>query len=80
MDESYSEAFYLLAQTYERNGQKELAREALKRAGHRMGSAPLFQTSKSGYRRLMTGVDKRLAEVLRDDALRAFEVASTQSH
>jgi tetratricopeptide (TPR) repeat protein len=79
MDESYAEAFYLLAQTYERTGQKELAREALKRAGHRGVAAPLFQTTKSGFRRLMA-VDKRLAEMLRDDALRAFEVATQQSH
>lgn len=79
MDESYAEAFYLLAQTYERTGQKELAREALKRAGHRGVTAPLFQTTKSGFRRLMAG-DKRLAEMLRDDALKAFEVSSQQSH
>ena len=79
MDESYAEAFYLLAQTYERTGRKELAREALKRAGHRGVAAPLFQTTKSGFRRLMAG-DKRLAEMLRDDALRAFEVATQQSH
>ncbi|HEY2964114.1 MAG TPA: tetratricopeptide repeat protein [Pyrinomonadaceae bacterium] len=80
MDESYAEAFYLLAQTYERTGQKELAREALKRAGHRATTVPLFQTTKSGYKRLIAGVDKRLAEVLRDDALRAFEVSTPQSH
>jgi len=79
MDESYSEAFYLLAQTYERTGQKELAREALKRAGHRAASAPLFHTTKTGYRRLITGADKRLAQMLRDDALRAFEVSTPQS-
>lgn len=79
MDDSYAEAFYLLAQTYERTGQKELAREALKRAGHRGIAAPLFQNTKSGFRRLMA-VDKRLAEMLRDDALRAFEVATQQSH
>ncbi len=79
MDESYAEAFYLLAQTYERTGQKELAREALKRAGHRGVAAPLFQTTKSGFRRLMA-VDKRLAEMLRDDALRAFDAATQQSH
>ena len=79
MDESYAEAFYLLAQTYERSGQKELAREALKRAGQRGVAAPLFQTTKSGSRRLMAG-HKRLAEMLRDDALRAFEAANQQSH
>ena len=82
MDESYAEAFYLLAQAYERTGRTELAREALKRAGHKATAAvPLFQTTKSGYRRLMAGADKRLAEMLRDDALKAFEVAPPpQSH
>ena len=80
MDEKYSEAFYLLAQVYERTGQKELAREALKRAGHRAAAVPLFQMTKSGYKRLIAGADKRLAEMLRDDALRAFEVTSSQSH
>jgi tetratricopeptide (TPR) repeat protein len=80
MDESYAEAFYLLAQTYERGGQKELAREALKRAGHRATAAPLFQMTKSGYKRLIAGADKRLAAMLRDDALRAFEVTPQQSH
>jgi tetratricopeptide (TPR) repeat protein len=79
MDESYAEAFYLLAQAYERTGRKELAREALKRAGHRGMTAPLFQTTRAGYRRLLAA-DKRLAEMLRDDALRAFEAAAQQSH
>ena len=78
MDESYAEAFYLLAQTYERTGQKELAREALQRAGHQAAAAPLFQ--KSGAKRLMAAADKRLADLLRDDALRAFEVTPPQSH
>lgn len=80
MDEKYAEAFYLLAQTYERLGQKELARDALKRAGHRAVAAPLFQMTKSGYKRLIAGADKRLAEMLRDDALRAFAATSAQSH
>ena len=80
MDESYAEAFYLLAQTYERTGRKELAREALKRAGHRAAAAPLFQTTKSGTRGLIAGADKRLADMLRDDALKAFEVATSSSH
>ena len=79
MDESYAEAFYLLAQIYERSGRKELAREALKRAGHRGVAAPLFQPTKSGFRRLLAG-DKRLAEMLRDDALSAFDEATQQSH
>ena len=81
MDESYSEAFYLLAQSYERTGRQELAQEALKRAGHRATAARLFELAKSGQRGLIAGADKRLADVLRDDALRAFEPpAAQQSH
>jgi len=79
MDGSYAEAFYLLAQTYERTGRKELAREALKRAGHRTTAAPLFQT-KAGNRGLMAGADRRVAEMLRDDALKAFTVGTPQEH
>jgi len=80
MDESYSQAYYLLAQIYERTGRKELARQALKRAGDRGPAVPLFQISKSGFRRLIAGADKRLADVLRDDALRGFEPSPQQSH
>jgi hypothetical protein len=37
--------------------------------------------AKSGQRGLIAGADKRLADVLRDDALRAFEPpAAQQSH
>jgi tetratricopeptide (TPR) repeat protein len=79
MDESYAEAFYLLAQTYERTGRKELAREALKRAGHRATPAPLFEAAKSGTRGLIAGADKRLAELLRDDALRALDAVAPQT-
>src|SRR5690242_4403988 len=77
MDESYAEAFHLLAQAYERTGRKELAREALKRAGHRATAAPLFQTTKAG---LMASADKRVAELLRDDALRTPDIETPQSH
>lgn len=42
--------------------------------------APLFQWSGSRSRRLMSGADKRLAEVLREDALRAFKESDQQSH
>jgi hypothetical protein len=52
----------------------------LKRAGHRAAAAPLFQTTKSGTRGLIAGADKRLADMLRDDALKAFEVATSSSH
>jgi tetratricopeptide (TPR) repeat protein len=69
MDSDYTEAFSLLAQVYERTGRKELARQALEKAGRR--NASLFQVTKSGPLRLMTGADKRLAEALREDALAA---------
>jgi tetratricopeptide (TPR) repeat protein len=67
MDGGYAEAFSLLAQAYERTGRKELARQALEKAGRKSGN--LFQTTKSGALRLITGADKRLAEALREDAL-----------
>jgi tetratricopeptide (TPR) repeat protein len=66
MDSGYAEAFYLLAQVYERTGRKELARQALEKAGRK--NVNLFQMTKSGTR-LMAGADKRLAEALRQDAL-----------
>jgi len=69
MDGGYTEAFSLLAQAYERMGRKELARQALEKAGRK--NAGLFQVPKSGALRLMTGADKRLAEALREDALAA---------
>jgi tetratricopeptide (TPR) repeat protein len=69
MDDAYAEAFSLLAQTYERMGRKELARQALEKAGRK--NAGLFQVTKSGALRLMSGADKRLAEALREDALAA---------
>ena len=69
MDGGYAEAFSLLAQAYERTGRKDLARQALEKAGRKNGS--LFQAPKSGALRLMTGADKRLAEALREDALAA---------
>jgi tetratricopeptide (TPR) repeat protein len=69
MDGGYSEAFSLLAQAYERTGRKELARQALEKAGGKNPSP--FQVSKSGSFRLITGADKRLADALREDALAA---------
>ena len=67
MDAGYAEAFYLLAQAYERTGRKELARQALEKAKRK--SVNLFQLKKSGAPRLMAGADKRLADALREDAL-----------
>jgi Flp pilus assembly protein TadD len=63
MDAGYAEAFHLLAQVYERTGRKELARQALEKAGGKGTS--LFQPAA----RLIAGADKRLASVLREDAL-----------
>lgn len=87
MDAAYREAFYLLAQAYERSGQTELAQEALEKAGidssddspvRNRRNAPLFQVTKT--KRLISGVDRRLAEALREDALGAFKVADQRSH
>ena len=64
MDAGYAEAYYLLAQAYERTGRKDLARQALEKADRRV--ANLF-----GARRLISGADKRLADALREDALTA---------
>jgi tetratricopeptide (TPR) repeat protein len=63
MDSGYAEAFHLLALVYERTGRKELAQEALTKAGGKNSS--LFQPAT----RLMAGADKRLVTVLREDAL-----------
>jgi tetratricopeptide (TPR) repeat protein len=41
--------------------------------------APLFQVPTSRSRRLMTGADKRLAEALREDALKAFTLPQTEN-
>jgi tetratricopeptide (TPR) repeat protein len=43
-------------------------------------NAPLFHVRKSGTLRLMAGVDKRLADALREDALQAFKTSNQQSH
>jgi tetratricopeptide (TPR) repeat protein len=63
MDGGYAEAFYLLAQVYERTGRKELAQQALEKTKGKVTS--LFQPPS----RLIAGADKRLASVLREDAL-----------
>jgi tetratricopeptide (TPR) repeat protein len=41
--------------------------------------APLFRLSAARSRRLMTGADKRLAEALREDALKAFVLRNADS-
>ncbi len=40
----------------------------------------LFHVRKSGTLRLMAGVDKRLADALREDALQAFKIGNQQSY
>jgi len=80
MDSDYSEAFYLLALVHQRNGNEQLAREALEKSGTRASAqdpasqdrtiAPLFEPGKRRSRLLMMGADKRLARTLREDALR----------
>ncbi len=91
MDGDYSEALYLLALTYQRCGQETLAREAFEKSGNAEPAktrrkrqvsgppeiAPLFQLSSSNSRRLITGCDRRLAELLRQDALTAFMTVDT---
>lgn len=81
MDTGYAEAFYLLAQAYERTGRKGLARQALEKTNkaRRKKIPPLFHVAKSGSLRLMGNADKRLADALREDALGAFK-ATERSH
>jgi tetratricopeptide (TPR) repeat protein len=78
MDAGYAEAFYLLGQAYERTGRTELAQQALQKADRK--GVSLFQPTKSGSRRLMTGADKRLVDALREDALGAFKADDQRSH
>jgi len=87
MDGGYAEAFYLLARLYRRSGRENLAQEALGRAefGRKRGRgvrssstrsmkiSPLFAPNTSSSLRLLTGVDRRLVDALREDALRAFQ-------
>jgi tetratricopeptide (TPR) repeat protein len=92
MDARYAEAFYLLAQVYDRMGRKELAEQALQKASvppaPALGdpelrvrkTASLFHPRKSGTPRLLAGADKRILEALREDALQAFKLTNQQSH
>src|SRR5204863_234093 len=83
MDHKYREAFYLLGLVYQRTGQTELAEDALRRAASKslsrtktrktQGRAtrnrePLFDRGKAGLSGLISGIDRRLATALRDDA------------
>lgn len=82
MDSNYHEAFYLLGLVYQRNGNADLADEAFARAASEKPSSasgnratrkvPMLFPNTGRSQKLMTGNHKRLAAVLRDDALRVF--------
>jgi tetratricopeptide (TPR) repeat protein len=76
MDQTYSEALHLLGLIHRRAGNEELAREAFEAASagdylKRSGS-PLFDSSVTRSRKLVTGGNPRLARTLREDALKPF--------
>lgn len=72
MDQTYGEAFQLLAAVYKRAGRKSLAAEALEKVKE-TPSPSLFSGPAGRSLRLMSGVDRRLAAALKEDALRAFK-------
>jgi Flp pilus assembly protein TadD len=86
MDKLYGEAFSLLGLIYRRRGEEELARQAFEAAATRdsvkrsakrtpdgtIQAAPLFDLSGPKSRKLVTGGDRRLAQALREEALKAF--------
>lgn len=91
MDAGYTEAFYLLAQAYQRIGRTELAQQAMQKVSDPVDlsptpsarirkNVPLFDVTKSRTPRLMAGADKRIAQTLREDALQAFKISNQQSH
>lgn len=89
MDEGYCEAFYVLGLAYQNSGHENLALEAFAKSGNTQSlnkslnkravtdhpTAPLFQPPPANSRNLITGTDRRIAELLRQDALRAFTAA-----
>jgi tetratricopeptide (TPR) repeat protein len=90
LDEQYSEALYVLGLISERAGHASIAEGYFARAKSRHvfraaisskagranipPPAPLFRLT-GNSRKLVTGGDRRLAEVLREDALNACSVA-----
>jgi len=85
MDESYGEALALIGLIYKRNGQTELSREAFaaaaavdtlrsssKRVQLGAASVPLFDLTRLKPGKFLTGGDRRLADALREQALKAF--------
>ena len=94
MDSAYTEALRLLALVYKRLGKHELARAAFEKAAGIDNSqrgkkkpprddAPavpsLFRVWLGRHKRLLTGGDARLAEALREDALKAFVTPVAES-
>jgi tetratricopeptide (TPR) repeat protein len=82
MDHYYSEAFYLQGLIHRRQGNQQLAREAFAAAGardlgHEKGDDTRSATrgpglSRKRSRKLVTGGDRRLAQALRNEALKEF--------
>jgi tetratricopeptide (TPR) repeat protein len=93
MDQNYGEAFYLQGLIYRRGGDDELARQAFAAAGDGKDLQPnqrsevqlqnrgahIPDLSRPRSRRLVTGGDRRLAEALREEALKEF-AALSRSH
>jgi tetratricopeptide (TPR) repeat protein len=83
MDRKYPEAFYLQGLIHRRAGHEDRAREAFESAGrpdmNREAVRPttrISDLSRPRSRRLITGGDRRLAEALRDEALKEFAALS----
>ena len=86
MDKAYGQAFYLQGLIHRRAGNNELAQEAFAAAGVRSlrsenqhdvrQAARTTDLSRRRSRRLVTGGDPRLAQALRDEALREFAALS----
>lgn len=90
MDDSYSEASDLLGVVAKRSKQKSSVAESFtggtsrnyprnrRRASAGATVAPLFRTTGSSPRKIITGGDRRLAEALRQDALNATSSVQTK--
>jgi tetratricopeptide (TPR) repeat protein len=95
LDAGYLEASYLLGVVYQRGGHDELARSAFDNAKIESGakhdgqelpakddgktSATPFMTRIGKSKRLVTGGDMRLANALREDAIKAFVATNSGS-
>jgi tetratricopeptide (TPR) repeat protein len=78
MDMSFSEALDLLAIIYQQDGQAGLAEETLAKmpqsraASEHAKVSHLFQSHSSRRKTLMSGTGRRLKQILREEALKAF--------